>query len=91
METDSLGKETEYTYTIKRDGSGNLVTYSAVNAETGQLNFRKDYRNTYDANGLLTAVEVTDENGGRSTSRVSSTAERWRRPPPPTSTIRMAC
>lgn len=63
VETDSLGKETEYTYTIKRDGSGNLVTYSAVNAETGQLNFRKDYRNTYDANGLLTAVEVTDENG----------------------------
>lgn len=63
VETDSLGKETEYAYTIRRDGSGNLATYSAVNAETGQLNFRKDYRSTYDANGLLTAVEITDENG----------------------------
>ena len=63
VETDSLGNETEYTYTIKRDGSGNLVTYSAVNAKTGQLNFRKDYRNTYDENKLLTAVEVTDQSG----------------------------
>lgn len=63
VETDAIGSETEYTYTIKRDSSGNLLTYSAVNAETGLLNFRKDYRNTYDENGLLTGVEVTDETG----------------------------
>ena len=63
VETDTSGNETEYTYTIKRDSSENLVTYGAANAKTGQLNFWKEYRNTYDANGLLTAVEVTDQNG----------------------------
>lgn len=63
VETDTMGNETEYTYTIKWDNSGNLLTYGAANAKTGRLNFWKEYQNTYNEDGLLTAVEVTDQNG----------------------------
>lgn len=63
VETDSAGNESAYTYTIRNDAHGNLLTYSAVNDRTGALNFRRDYENTYDTKGRLTRVEVTDETG----------------------------
>lgn len=62
-EIDANGNETRYDYTLEKDEHGNLLCYSAVNAATGELDFRQDCLNMYDNNGNLTSIEVTDENG----------------------------
>ena len=62
-ETDANGNETRYDYTLEKDENGKILRYSAVNAATGELDFRQDYVNVYGDNGKPTSIEVTDENG----------------------------
>lgn len=62
-ETDTSGNEIKYDYTVEKDEHDNLLSYSAVNASTGELDFREDYLNQYGENGQLNSIEVTDENG----------------------------